>query len=322
MAVDPRLEQRHPDIGRWSGRLQELAEATGLSLRQLSEHVPWSPSTLSRYLSGERVVDEAWLLASKLIDLAHRRGTPVDVRSDELHLLYQQARKAYQQQRRSARGKADQVGESAATAPTSSDVGLPERPAEQPVVASSGQPNATEPATDSSEQPNATPPAPSPDTPATATSEQSDAAPEPPSSPDARPARRSRRPFVLALATAVAVAAVAAAVWASLLWLRPQTVVWRANIVGTWSAQHQQHLGVFRFRTPDVPGDTDKATYHEGTAVSIVCQARHRRVVSDPTTGQSSPVWNRLSDGYWIPDLYTDLPKVTGEAPPLGIPLC
>ncbi|QUH05753.1 helix-turn-helix domain-containing protein [Saccharopolyspora erythraea] len=321
------MEQRHPDIGRWSGRLQELAEATGLSLRQLSEHVPWSPSTLSRYLSGERVVDEAWLLASKLIDLANRRGTPVDVRSDELHLLYQQARKAYQQQRRPARSQADQLDESTATAPTSSGTSSPERSAEQPVVASSGQPNATDPATASTEQPNAAPPEPSSDERVAALTEQPDAAaPEP--SPDqqdvsdARPARRFRRPIVLVLATAVGVAAVAAAVWASLLWLRPQTVVWRANIVGTWSAQHQQHLGVFRFRTPDVPGDTDKATYHEGTAVSIVCQARHRRVVSDPTSGQSSPVWNRLSDGYWIPDLYTDLPKVTGEAPPLGIPLC
>lgn len=98
--------------------------------------------------------------------------------------------------------------------------------------------------------------------------------------------------------------------------------VWQATIVGTWSEKYQQYLGVFRFRSPDVSGDTDKSTYLEATTVSIVCQSRHRRVVSDPTAGNSSAVWDKLNDGYWIPDLYTNLPKVAGDAPPLGIPVC
>ena len=247
MAVDPQLEQRHPDIEQWAQQLQKLSEATGLSLRQLAGHVPWSPSTLSRYLNGERVVDEAWLLASKLLELAQQRGAAVSVQKDELHFRYKQARQAYQEQQRAQRDK--------------------------------------------------------------------------PAEPEPEP-ERPRRPAVRIIAAVLGIVVVVGLIALSVAWLKPADRVWRAKIVGTWSDQHQQHLGVFRFRTPDVPGDTDKATYHEGTVVSIVCQARNRREVSDPTSGQRSPVWNRLSDGYWIPDLYTDLPKVAGDVPPLDLPRC
>lgn len=256
MAVDPDLGQRHPTIQQWSERLQELSDASGLSLRQLAEHVPWSHSTLARYLSGERVVDEAWLLAEKLIELVDQRGNTVPGQSDDLRLLYSQARQAYREQQRSQREKQNQAAES------------PDEPDDEPA-----------------------------ETP------------------------RRRRPVQILLGV-VAVAAVVGTVAILDPWPEEEPKVWQSTIVGTWSAQYQQNLGVFRFRTPDIPGDTDKATYHEGTAVSIVCQARHRRQVSDPTSGKASPVWNRLTDGYWIPDLYTDLPKVSGETPPLGIPPC
>ncbi|GAA2783838.1 helix-turn-helix transcriptional regulator [Saccharopolyspora taberi] len=239
--VDP--EQRHPDIQQWAQQLQQLAEATGLSLRQLAGHVPWSPSTLSRYLNGERVVEEAWLLASKLVELAEQRGATVRVQTDELHFRYKQARQAYQEQQRAQRVKP----------------------------------------------------------------------PEPPP---------TRRRALLVLSAVLGAVAVVGTIGFTVLWAQPEPRIWRAKIVGTWSEQYHQHLGVFRFRTPDIPGDTDKATYHEGTVVTITCQARHRREVSDPTTGQRSAVWNRLSDGYWIPDLYTDLPKVPGEDPPLDLPTC
>lgn len=261
MAVDP--AQRHAAIHQWTTHLQELADATGLSLRQLAEHVPWSHSTLARYLNGDRVVDEAWQLVPRLVELGKERGNtnPVDV--DEVHHVYLQARQAYQEQQRAQR-----------TRPKES----PQETVEEVAGASSDE---------------------------------------------QKPPGRTRwgKPV---LTSAIVVIAIAGLFGFGHFagWGQSGTTVWRANVVGTWSEQYQQHLGVFRFRTPDIPGDTDKSTYLEHTAVAIVCQARHRRVVSDPTAGTSSPVWNKLSDGYWIPDLYTDLPKVTGEAPPLGIPTC
>jgi transcriptional regulator with XRE-family HTH domain len=281
VAVDPDLGQRHPCIQHWSERLQELSDATGLSLRQLAEHVPWSHSTLARYLSGERVVDEAWMLAEKLIELAEQRGNTVPAQSGtgqsgDLRLLYSQARQAYREQQRIQREKNQTAESPDDEAPADSE------------DASAGVPV--------------------------------DVSPDVPAAVPAVEAPR-RRPVKVLLGV-VAVAAVAGTVAIAALWSEEEPRVWQATIVGTWSAQYQQNLGVFRFRTPDIPGDTDKATYHEGTAVSIVCQSRDRRQVSDPTSGKSSPVWNRLSDGYWIPDLYTDLPKVSGEAPPLGIPVC
>ncbi len=263
MAVDP--ARRHPDIHRWATQLQELADATGLSLRQLAEHVPWSHSTLARYLNGDRVVDEAWRLVRQLVDLGTKRGSTSHVDVDELHQLYLRARQAYQEQQRTHR------------------IGLKE--------SASGEAKPEESQNNSLAERNAPEPA------------------------------KWIRPLFAMSAVAIAMAGLfGVSLYAG--WGQSGQTVWRANIVGTWSEEYHQHLGVFRFRTPDLPGDTDKSTYHEHTAVAIVCQARHRRVVFDPTTGTSSPVWNKLSDGVWIPDLYTDLPKVAGETPPLGIPTC
>lgn len=64
----------------------------------------------------------------------------------------------------------------------------------------------------------------------------------------------------------------------------------------------------------------------EGTPIRVVCQDRHGGlVIDDKLQGgphPSSTVWDRLDDGRWVSDLYTNLPKRPGETPPLGLPVC
>jgi hypothetical protein len=66
--------------------------------------------------------------------------------------------------------------------------------------------------------------------------------------------------------------------------------------------------------------------YLDGTLVGVVCQKRDGENVQDrdPVPGQPSnwAVWDRLTTGRWIPDMWTDLPKVPGSAPPHGLPHC
>ncbi|MBW6434831.1 hypothetical protein KZ829_13895 [Actinoplanes hulinensis] len=66
--------------------------------------------------------------------------------------------------------------------------------------------------------------------------------------------------------------------------------------------------------------------YLDGSLVEVVCQERDGENVRDrdPAPGQPSDwaVWNRLTTGRWIPDMWTDLPKVPGSAPPHGLPRC
>lgn len=59
-----------------------------------------------------------------------------------------------------------------------------------------------------------------------------------------------------------------------------------------------------------------------GYTLSVVCQEHHGRLVQDPSTGGSSAIWNRLYDGSYISDLYTDLPKSDADRASLGIPTC
>ena len=60
--------------------------------------------------------------------------------------------------------------------------------------------------------------------------------------------------------------------------------------------------------------------------VRVVCQNRHGALVVDrkPPPAQQAPstVWDRLDDGSWISDVYTTMPKVPGDTPPLGLPVC
>jgi hypothetical protein len=47
-------------------------------------------------------------------------------------------------------------------------------------------------------------------------------------------------------------------------------------------------------------------------------------VTDQPYRGRqaSSTVWDRLTVGDWISDIYTTLPKQPGDMPPLGLPTC
>lgn len=64
----------------------------------------------------------------------------------------------------------------------------------------------------------------------------------------------------------------------------------------------------------------------DGDVIRVVCQERAGQPVSDvdPAPGQPKtwPVWNKLDNGRWIPDLWTDLPKQPGATPPYGLPTC
>lgn len=83
--------------------------------------------------------------------------------------------------------------------------------------------------------------------------------------------------------------------------------------------------GVFKFEQP-----TNRSGKRygpgEGELVEVQCQVRDGQPLSDPAPapGQPNdwPVWNKLNDGFFIPDLYTDLPKDPGPTPPNGIPVC
>lgn len=94
---------------------------------------------------------------------------------------------------------------------------------------------------------------------------------------------------------------------------------WRVRVINT------DGPGVFKFEQP-----TNRSGKRygpgEGELVDVQCQVRDGQPLSDPTPapGQPSnwPVWNKLSDGLFIPDLYTDLPKDPGPTPPNGIPVC
>lgn len=88
---------------------------------------------------------------------------------------------------------------------------------------------------------------------------------------------------------------------------------------------HTDGVGVSKFEQP-----TNKSGKMygpgEGELVDIVCQVRNGQPLSEqtPAPGQPNnwPVWNKLKDGFFIPDLYTDLPKDPGPKPPYGLPVC
>ncbi|MEO3743471.1 hypothetical protein [Plantactinospora sp. B5E13] len=83
--------------------------------------------------------------------------------------------------------------------------------------------------------------------------------------------------------------------------------------------------GVYTYAGPNT-----RSRYRDGyldnDLVRVVCQERNGQLVADvdPAPGQPArwPVWNRLEDGRWIPDLWTNLPKEPGPDPPHGLPTC
>lgn len=85
--------------------------------------------------------------------------------------------------------------------------------------------------------------------------------------------------------------------------------------------------GVWRHSGPagDMPR-VGEVGIDEGRAIRVLCQDRQGGLVVDrkPPPEQQAPstVWDRLDDGTWISDVYTTMPRVVGEAPPLGLPVC
>jgi hypothetical protein len=76
------------------------------------------------------------------------------------------------------------------------------------------------------------------------------------------------------------------------------------------------------------PSTKSVALFHllDGEDVDVVCQRREGEIVYDPNPqrGQLAqwPVWDRLLNGFWLPDLATSLPKVPGGTPPGCVPRC
>ncbi len=101
----------------------------------------------------------------------------------------------------------------------------------------------------------------------------------------------------------------------------PSPKAWPATIVNTWSAKQRKDVGVYRYKSP-LRRDFVLPGYLSGNTVSVVCQYRKGRTLTDPTSKKSSSVWDKTDDGFWVPDLYVDLPKTSGDQPPLGIPVC
>ncbi|WDZ87877.1 hypothetical protein [Micromonospora cathayae] len=83
--------------------------------------------------------------------------------------------------------------------------------------------------------------------------------------------------------------------------------------------------GVYTYRGPSTVSRYREG-YLDGDVVRVVCQERDGQPHSDddPVAGQPDnwPVWNRLVDGRWLPDVWTDLPKVPGDQPPHDLPRC
>ncbi|WP_018653441.1 hypothetical protein [Actinomadura flavalba] len=70
---------------------------------------------------------------------------------------------------------------------------------------------------------------------------------------------------------------------------------------------------------------TERPYYINGDTVVLTCQIRDGEPVTHPGEGRTQrtvDAWNRLGNGSWISDVYTDLPGKTGDEPPPGLRLC
>lgn len=101
--------------------------------------------------------------------------------------------------------------------------------------------------------------------------------------------------------------------------LRPADPTVGAVIVHTHAA------GAWLYREPSTKS-VPQFHLSDGEVVDVVCQRREGEIVYEPNPerGQPAqwPVWNRLSNGLWLPDLWTSLPKVPGDTPPGSLPRC
>ena len=133
------------------------------------------------------------------------------------------------------------------------------------------------------------------------------------------------------LAKAASIATILAVVIATAAWLSPQRektdeekppfgVSSGARIVNSGSD------GVYTYAGPSTENRYPDGGHLDNNLVRVVCQERNGQPVKDsgPAPGQPEvwKVWNKLSNGRWIPDLWTDLPKDEGPTPPKGLPIC
>jgi hypothetical protein len=83
--------------------------------------------------------------------------------------------------------------------------------------------------------------------------------------------------------------------------------------------------GVYTYTQPQ-NGPHYSDGYLEGNDVNVVCQKRDGGPMTDrdPAPGQPTTwaVWDKLDNGRWLPDLWTDLPKNPGDTPPNDLPKC
>jgi len=83
-----------------------------------------------------------------------------------------------------------------------------------------------------------------------------------------------------------------------------------------------QGEGVYAYTGPD--GRCRSGFLGEQSRISVVCQVLHGKDITDTYRNavRRWAVWDKLSSGAYVPDLYTDLPK--GNTPTLvdGLPAC
>lgn len=90
--------------------------------------------------------------------------------------------------------------------------------------------------------------------------------------------------------------------------------------------QNTGGVGVFAYSGPSTRTARTRGP-QEGDLVAVICQERGgepQTDTNDPQVDQPAgwPVWDKMSDGRWIPDLWTDLPKTLGATPPEGLSAC
>jgi hypothetical protein len=155
------------------------------------------------------------------------------------------------------------------------------------------------------------------------------AAVEAPASPDSRP-KGKRRLFTVI--TAATIAAVPAAYGVLYVAQGSHGHARRPEVASTMpvrlaSVKHTLNKGLFSHVEPNTTSPRGPVFLKENDVIGVLCQERHGQGVSDPGNPKqgnklSWPVWDKLSTGVWISDLYTDLPVTPGETTPPGIPRC
>lgn len=124
------------------------------------------------------------------------------------------------------------------------------------------------------------------------------------SAPEEGPARRPHR--LLVWTAAVAVAAVAGfALGRATAPTTPGAIAPTPAVVANTT-----NLGVMTYTGPN-RSERAPGTLPEGTRILVVCQVGDGEPLTDRVNGQvlTWPVWDKLDDGRWVPDIYTNLGK-------------